>query len=383
MNPLGDDSYMYLDITSSCPWSFSFNFSIVSDSPGDFFVAKLTGPWTGIGDNVGLIDTTGGDNDNPNDYFFYVTEDGGIGYPVTQSNLPGTVHPGSPPSRSGGTWNWDTYGAKDLGLGQSYFTGSGGYPIPSGEYRLSLQYRFSGNAGAPTVGFVAIDRLQFRVYDDSCFPIDTTSRIGANNYPDFRVKDSDIRADPTYESGLPAEWSGSTWLQDRTSDIYAGINYGISPVIRGWKYGLYSGLPMNSKSIFRRERFGQFRDMLEQRHYTKFINVGISPVDDEAVVQGSFNKQVQSSLTKAGAVGSLGPAAAEVKFVRQQYEVDGRGIGRIYNEKVDPLLTVSQNLSAEVTSSLPYFDGVARHRAEDTFAEFNILNQTLSNSIIK
>jgi hypothetical protein len=60
----------------------------------------------------------------------------------------------------------------------------------------------------------------------------------------------------------------------------------------------------------------------------------------------------------------VGPAVAEVNFFRQRYRQDERKIGYIYNEKVDPMLTTSQNLSSEVTSSLPYFDGVAKIRQE-------------------
>ncbi len=42
--------------------------------------------------------------------------------------------------------------------------------------------------------------------------------------------------------------------------------------IRGWRYGISSGLPQFSMAAFRSGRFGQFRDMLEQRPYTKFYN---------------------------------------------------------------------------------------------------------------
>lgn len=42
--------------------------------------------------------------------------------------------------------------------------------------------------------------------------------------------------------------------------------------IRGWKYGLYNGLPTSPKCIFRRNHFGSHRDMLEQRLFTKEVN---------------------------------------------------------------------------------------------------------------
>ncbi|WP_206688760.1 hypothetical protein, partial [Streptococcus pseudopneumoniae] len=55
-----------------------------------------------------------------------------------------------------------------------------------------------------------------------------------------------------------------------------GIDYDnnffrISPSIRGWKYGVHSGIPTFSKAYWRPNRFGQFRDMLEQRPLAKFF----------------------------------------------------------------------------------------------------------------
>ena len=40
------------------------------------------------------------------------------------------------------------------------------------------------------------------------------------------------------------------------------------PILRGWRYGLYSGVPTADKLVFRRNRYGQFRDILEGRTYT-------------------------------------------------------------------------------------------------------------------
>jgi len=42
--------------------------------------------------------------------------------------------------------------------------------------------------------------------------------------------------------------------------------------ISGWKYGIYSGIPTSPKVIFRIGKYGQFRDILEQRIYTKTIS---------------------------------------------------------------------------------------------------------------
>lgn len=78
----------------------------------------------------------------------------------------------------------------------------------------------------------------------------------------------------------------------------AGIQYVFqyAPQLRGWKYGLIDGRPKYATAIWRYGKFGQMRDMLEQRPYTKFYNETTSL---EAAVQVSF---VSSSAAYSKAV---------------------------------------------------------------------------------
>lgn len=48
--------------------------------------------------------------------------------------------------------------------------------------------------------------------------------------------------------------------------------YASSIDIRGWKYGVVSGFPFYTSCVFRSSRYGQFRDMMEQRKYSKFFD---------------------------------------------------------------------------------------------------------------
>lgn len=48
--------------------------------------------------------------------------------------------------------------------------------------------------------------------------------------------------------------------------------YASSVDIRGWRYGAINGFPQYTSAIFRSGRYGQFRDMLEQRKYSKFFD---------------------------------------------------------------------------------------------------------------
>jgi hypothetical protein len=131
------------------------------------------------------------------------------------------------------------------------------------------------------------------------------------------------------------------------------MNFGISPVIRGWKYGLHSGFPSYTKAFFRRDRFGQFRDMLEQRHFVKSISDQQSQLnffESVRILDNSFASQNNNAQIGPG----QGPV--EVKFQKQSYSKDAKGIGYITYVKTDPEKTFSYNLSTEVTSSVPYIE---------------------------
>jgi hypothetical protein len=136
--------------------------------------------------------------------------------------------------------------------------------------------------------------------------------FGGNNYPDFRDQESN--------------------------------NYGVwrcGPVIRGWKYGVYSGLAAYSTCVFRPGHFGHMRDMLEQSLYTKFYQ----PTDTDTTKSNVLSPAVQ------------------IRFINSE--------GKI----TSPENTWSQNLSFEATSSMPYFDGETRNRND-------INTKTLNKSVL-
>jgi hypothetical protein len=109
------------------------------------------------------------------------------------------------------------------------------------------------------------------------------------------------------------------------SEVYAG-----NLILRGFKYGLLNASRENSKSRFRRDRYGQYRDMLEQSPNAAFF------------VKNSIEYPV------------------EIQFYSRPSK-DGKGRLPLKN----PAESHSQNLSSFATSSLPYFDGVARERTDN------------------
>lgn len=106
--------------------------------------------------------------------------------------------------------------------------------------------------------------------------------------------------------------------------------YGSKP--RAFKYGVLNALPQYSVAHFRRNHYGQFRDMLEQRQDAKFYDVVGIARDGSQVAPG-----VRRSPIQIGFSGSDGD---------------------------NPYGTMSSNMSIEATSSVPYFDDVVRNREE-------------------
>lgn len=98
-----------------------------------------------------------------------------------------------------------------------------------------------------------------------------------------------------------------------TSGVING--YYVSSVdIRGWKYGIVNGFPYFSDCIYRNNRYGQFRDMLEQRKFTKFYNA------DGVTADGLNN----------GRRGSLG-AVVGVRFVSGSVSAVSASNPSVYN----------------------------------------------------
>jgi hypothetical protein len=107
--------------------------------------------------------------------------------------------------------------------------------------------------------------------------------------------------------------------------------YGYGAAPEGWKYGILNALPYRSTAVFRRDRYGQFRDMLEQRKDSKFFGA-----------IGNARPGINSDI-------DILDSPVKCKFVDSSGTV------------VPPAQTNSSNLSNECTSSLPYFDGISRN----------------------
>lgn len=71
--------------------------------------------------------------------------------------------------------------------------------------------------------------------------------------------------------GVPLINAVTSSQHSNTKGVINGF-YASSVDIRGWRYGAINGFPQYTSVIFRSSRYGQFRDMMEQRKYSKFFD---------------------------------------------------------------------------------------------------------------
>jgi len=329
--PINKSSKMFVNIKSSVPWTFSYDRAIHAD-PTDRFYSY----WGNYPGHSGARDDV-------------------IIEQIYGSHASGT---------QGGTT-------------LSPFTGSLTTLYPPGFYNLAFVYEKNSYVSG-TIDRAFVNNLRFyRLKKEeevmgslNPYSLETLTplgRVGGNNYPEFNAYKIDSR--PNLMTGTIVSKNYATTASvgigisvgEKTGEYYGSHVYGIGPVIRGWKYGLYSGLPMHSKGVFRRDKYGNFRDMLEQRPYTKYV-FDVSE-NDPFINPGRPNSGIGKgdSGENTRFLGS-GPGPVEISFVKARLEVDPRGVGKIRYDKVDPQETSSQNLSTYSTSSQPYFDGETRFR---------------------
>lgn len=277
--------------------------------------------------------------------------------------------------------------------------------FPPGQYQMKFSYVKQALTGTSNgVNRAFIDDVSICTYDIGQLTgsFKASNRIGYSHYPKFRQIIRDTRTSPYFPGdGFKTRTSIYKSLSkntDRTirqlqptitqqtllelaktvtelpipdpleeslsyleSNDYGGYEFGISPIIRGWKYGLYSGLPVHTYAVFRRNRYGQFRDMLEQRLFTKAIFTDKSSITN--VVRGTKTSNEKDLNAKKPEPLREGPVSVE--FVTQEAKVDSNGLGVIVTKPIEPSLTNSQNLSIEYTSEEPFTDQDPKERSNN------------------
>ena len=174
-----------------------------------------------------------------------------------------------------------------------------------------------------------------------------------------------------------------------TANVAPLYYFSLSPIIRGWKYGLIDGNPCYTSCLYRRDRYGQFRDMLEQRLNSAFYtdesnsplkySMGVEQpaVSGELPVRSTFSSVNSSQIASMPSLDSvINEPPIRVNFTRQAYIENTRELV-YYSEK--PENTWSSNLSQHATSSLPYFDDISRNRNQTTIHHGSTILSSLSD----
>ena len=127
--------------------------------------------------------------------------------------------------------------------------------------------------------------------------------------------------------------------------------------IRGFKYGLISALPTFTSAVYRRDRFGQARDMFEQRQYSafekyKFELESPNPRDNEGKrkdIPGQLASAVSIEFKKVSATG-------EVAEILPLTNTDFENIKRLTKNNLRGVWGRGCNTDPFARSQRPYFD---------------------------
>jgi hypothetical protein len=153
-------------------------------------------------------------------------------------------------------------------------------------------------------------------------------------------------------STLDTSDTKNTYFDSTTfSTVPYKYNYGFSSDIddvgdmSSYAYGVRSVTPLSTTATFSANRYGQFRDMLEQRHFCRFYKTRtFTPMFAYSPGFGGRHTDVPGTSQQQSTYITTGPL--EITFVEENSS----------NPVTDPKWTRSSNLNAYATSSLPFFD---------------------------
>jgi hypothetical protein len=152
-------------------------------------------------------------------------------------------------------------------------------------YEVNVEFVIPSSSGGDTVSTRKMHKTAYEIYGTPTGPNFAFITASANALTKLgstfadQINDPFIKCFYGFGDGLrniPAF--------DIEATDHGGTSFysrGSSPKIRGWKYGLYNGVPTSTRAVFLRGKFGQIRHMLEQRKFTKFYDVKGSGILNE------------------------------------------------------------------------------------------------------
>lgn len=171
-------------------------------------------------------------------------------------------------------------------------------------------------------------RLNIEVADGGAAGTNITSARGSN-WKIFSTDSEEVAAYAVlFRKGFKFSISLAVLYAGTALDLQYTPLSGAGASAHAYGYGIQNTRPLYTSAVFRYDRFGQFRDMLEQRRDGKFI------------VPDKLNNKLTSPV--------------QCVFVSED---DGYTI-------IDPYQSDSSNLSTECTSSIPYIENQANNTGD-------------------
>lgn len=158
---------------------------------------------------------------------------------------------------------------------------------------------------------------------------------------------------------LFSRWNGpGGFITKHRDTLFIGSSaYATIEKPTGFKYGLIHANPFATTVVYRSTRYGQFRDMLEQRQYTALL------IENPESRGGLFTTtKTKSGKIKRVRVQKKEPITRFPIVIRFRDPVHENPT--LFSSTKDPIETQSSNISIYATSSLPFFDDdTPRNRA--------------------
>ena len=138
-------------------------------------------------------------------------------------------------------------------------------------------------------------------------------------------------------------------LPDRAPRTVGSVTMFVAQKPRAFKYGLIDANPKPTSAVYRSTRYGQLRDLLEQRQYSALF-------DYQSEFFPALNSPTKSAygLAKRSKVQKSQISNASAVLIRFRTPVHENPT--LAEPSISPLLTSGSNMSLYATSSVPYFD---------------------------
>jgi hypothetical protein len=286
------------------------------------------------------------------------------GWPIKQPNADevGSYSEFSSPGGDGGHVGWNTIGGPDGLYTNEDYVWSDPEPRTGNALWLLPFHSKDGAVGLIVTGSEVYNtKFGTPVRGRAIF----SSETGHHNVRDSRTASAEAVKYLYSIGNEPEDMPTLTPTRDGTHGTPQGGVHATG--IRGFKYGLMNVVPMFTSAVYRRDRYGQFRDMLEQRQFAvtprskRFTLSSTEPVDEEGMLLPAVDVDITAVGFQSMEDDYLYPVEC-TRITLNELEDETVGNGIFGGQGGTEEETQCSNLSLIMTSSIPYIDRQFRNR---------------------